>query len=121
MEPEIVGRGPELQRLDQLIDGLEEHGGTLVLIGDAGIGKSTLLRAARDRAAAAGVLVLATTGIESEADLPYAGLFALLQPVLDASDALVAVQHDALLKAFGLEVGATPEPFLVALAALSLL
>jgi hypothetical protein len=120
-EREVVGREVELDRLDRLIDGAVEHGGALLVIGDPGIGKSTLLRAAADHAGAAGFLVLGTTGVESEAALPYAGLYDLLRPALDGLDALPPAQRDALSKAFGIVVGSTPEPFLVALATLNLL
>src|SRR2546423_13849043 len=111
-----VGRQVELDRLYRLIDGASEHGGALLVIGDPGIGKSTLLRAAADHAAAAGFLVLATTGVESEAALPYAGLHELLRPALEGLDALPPAQRNALAKAFGMAVGSAPEPFLVALA-----
>jgi DNA-binding CsgD family transcriptional regulator len=120
-EREVVGREVELDRLDRLVDGAVEHGGALLVIGDPGIGKSTLLRAAADHGGAAGFLVLGTTGVESEAALPYAGLYALLRPALDGLDALPPAQRDALSKAFGIVVGSTPEPFLVALATLNLL
>src|SRR2546423_3833552 len=116
-----VGRQVELDRLYRLIDGASEHGGALLVIGDPGIGKSTLLQAAADHAGAAGFLVLATTGVESEAALPYAGLYELLRPGLDGLDTLPPAQRDAMSKAFGIEVGSTPEPFLVALATLNLL
>ena len=59
--------------------------------------------------------------MESEAALPYAGLYELLRPALDGLDALPPAQRDALSKAFGIVVGSTPEPFLVALATLNLL
>ena len=121
IEREVVGREVELDRLYRLIAGAVEHGGALLVIGDPGIGKSTLLRAAADHAGAAGFLVLGTTGVESEATLPYAGLYELLRPVLDGLDALPPAQRDALSKAFGIVVGSTPEPFLVALATLNLL
>lgn len=121
IERETVGREVELDRLYSLIDRAVEHGGALLVVGDPGIGKSTLAQAAADHARTAGFLVLMTTGVESEAGLPYAGLYELLRSVLDGIDALPPAQGDALLKAFGIEVGSTPEPFLVALATLNLL
>jgi hypothetical protein len=45
IERETVGREAELRRLDGLIDGAVEPGGALLVIGDPGIGKSTLLLA----------------------------------------------------------------------------
>src|SRR5216683_7033561 len=64
---------------------------------------------------------LAITGLESEADLPYAGLHQLLQPVLPSAGALPGPQKNALLTALGMRSGAPPEVFLVGLATLSLL
>src|SRR3954453_17417829 len=121
MQHAVVGREVELDRLNRLIEGAHERGDALVLIGDPGIGKSTLLQAVVDRARAEGFFVLTTTGVESEAGLPYAGLYELLRPALDTLDALPSAQGDALSKAFGIMVGSTPEPFLVALATLNLL
>ncbi len=118
---EVVGRDAELDRLYRLIDGVLEQGGALLVTGDPGIGKSTLLQAAADHARAAGFLVLGTTGVESEAALPYAGLYELLRPALDRLEALPPAQREALAKAFGMVVGSAPEPFLVALATLNVL
>lgn len=49
------------------------EGQCLVFLGDPGIGKSTLLRAAQDIARGAGFRVLSAAGVESEAQLPFAG------------------------------------------------
>jgi DNA-binding CsgD family transcriptional regulator len=54
-------------------------------------------------------------------ELAFAGLHQLCAPMLDGLDALPDPQRDALRVAFGLQGGAAPERFLVALATLSLL
>ena len=54
-------------------------------------------------------------------ELPFAALHQLCAPMLDRLDALPAPQQAALRVALGLESGAAPDRFLVALAALSLL
>jgi pimeloyl-ACP methyl ester carboxylesterase len=68
----IFGRERELDRLGDLVDGLPGRGAPLLLRGEAGIGKSTLLAAAVRRTEEAGTRVLRTTGMQSEAQLPCA-------------------------------------------------
>ena len=97
------------------------RGGSLVLSGEPGVGKSALLREASARAARSGMLVLTATGVQSEAQLPFAGLHQLLRPVLGQLDGLAAPQRDAILAAFGLADAVAPDLFLTALAALDLL
>jgi DNA replication protein DnaC len=70
----LLGRDRELAELHAFVDGIEEHGGALVVRGEAGIGKSALLAAARERALHRGVTVVSTTGALSEAQLAFAGL-----------------------------------------------
>jgi DNA-binding CsgD family transcriptional regulator len=118
---ELVGRDEELLRLSELISGVHESGSALVLIGEPGIGKSTLLKAARECAGEAGFEVLSTVGVETEAGLPFAGLHQLVQPVLSALEGLPEPQRLAVSSAFGLVDGPPPEPFLVALAVLNAL
>jgi DNA-binding CsgD family transcriptional regulator len=65
--------------------------------------------------------VLHTTGVQSEAQLPFAGLHRLVLPVLDHTDRLPGPQQTALLGAFGMTEAAAPDRFLIALAVLELL
>ena len=58
----------------------------MLLRGPAGTGKSALLEDVIQRAD--GMLVLRTTGVESEAELPFAALHQLLRPILGHLDAL---------------------------------
>ena len=117
----IFGRERELAQLERLIDGLPERGSALLVQGEAGIGKSTLLSAASERAAAAGMRVLRATGVQSEARLPFAGLHQLVMPVLGHAESLPAPQRTALLAAFGMVETEVTDRFLVALALLELL
>jgi DNA-binding CsgD family transcriptional regulator len=117
--PDLVGREEELLRLSGLIRNIRDSGGALMLIGEPGIGKSTLLGAAHGFAVEAGCDVLSTVGVETEAGLPYAGLHQLLQPLLTTLKDLPDPQRVAVYSAFGLIDGSPPEPFLVALAALN--
>src|SRR3954452_142075 len=117
----LVGRARELGRLHDLLSALSQRGGGLVLRGEPGIGKSELLRAAAESAAARGMRVLRTSGVQSEARLPFAGLHQLLWPVLDQLDTLAPRQRHAVLAAFGMTERETPDLFLIALAALNVL
>ncbi len=90
----------------------------LVLRGEAGIGKTALLEAAADKAA--GARVLRVAGVESEAELPFAALHALLRPALDQIGALPGRQAAALRGAFGLAEETVTDRFLVGLGVLSL-
>jgi hypothetical protein len=108
-------REPEKQRLATLIDGVVEHGGVLVLHGEAGVGKSALLAEAGALAAAAGMRVLTTVGVESEQHLPYAGLHQIVFPIRSGIEALPVPQRDALRAATGMTDHAVPDVYLVGL------
>ena len=94
-------------------------GGALVVRGEPGVGKSTLLEHAV--ADAGERQVLRATGVESESELAYAGLHALLHPVLGLLDRLPEPHADALACAFGLRAGRVEDRFLVSLATQGLL
>lgn len=117
----ILGRGREVDRLEQFLSSIADHGQVLSLIGDPGIGKSALLQETGTRAAARGLTVLRTSGIEFESGMPFAGLHQLLRPWLGIADALPHGQRDALRRALGAAEGPVPTTFLVALAVLNLL
>jgi hypothetical protein len=115
----LHGRSAETARIDVLL-AAARHGrsGTLVIRGEAGVGKTALLDYA---AATAGMRVLRGTGIESEAELPFAALQLLLRPGLGRLDVLPPPQAQALRGAFGLAGTPGADRFLIGLAALSLL
>jgi DNA-binding CsgD family transcriptional regulator len=93
--PEVVGREEELAAVAAFFDG--DFPAALVLAGEAGIGKTTVWRAALQKARERGVRVLVCRPAESEARLSFAGLADLLQPVLgDVLGALPSVQRRAL-------------------------
>jgi DNA-binding CsgD family transcriptional regulator len=118
--PELQGRSGERARLDRLLETARGgHSAVLVLRGEAGVGKSALLRHAIERAHAFRVVQIA--GVESEMELPYAGLHQLGTPMLDRLDVLPEPQQAALRVALGLAPGDPPDRFLVALAALGLM
>ena len=116
----LIGREQELSVLTALVDrSIGGQGGALVLTGEAGVGKSALLEYALN--AASEFWVTQVAGVESEMELPFAGLHQLCAPLLAGLDRLPAPQQNALETAFGLSSGTPPDRFLVGLAALGLL
>jgi DNA-binding CsgD family transcriptional regulator len=116
----LHGRSAEIARIDELLAAARAgRSGALVVRGEPGVGKTALLDYAA--AAAAGMRVLRGTGIESEAELPFAALQLLLRAGLDQLDVLPPPQAGALRGAFGLAEASGADRFLVGLAALSLL
>ena len=95
--------------------------GTLVLTGEAGIGKSALLEDAASAVGDAGMRVLRAAGVDAEQEVPFGGLLQLLRPVLEHLDALPAPQAEALGSALALLPGSGGERFAVGAAVLSLL
>jgi DNA-binding CsgD family transcriptional regulator len=118
--PELLDRDDERAVLERLLTGARAgHGRVLVLRGEAGIGKTALLD--HFAAQASGCRVARVMGVESERELPYAGLQQLCAPFLDRLDHLPGPQRTAIGTAFGLTAGEPPDRFLVGLAVLTLL
>jgi DNA-binding CsgD family transcriptional regulator len=119
-------RGREVQQaaIGALLERAHEGAsGALVLRGEPGIGKTALLDYAVSRATDA-MPVLRAAGVESEAELPFAGLHQLIRPVAGHLGALPEPQRLALSAAFGLTTTAADgagDRFLAGLGALSLL
>jgi DNA-binding CsgD family transcriptional regulator len=117
----LFGRALEKKHLAELIDGVRNRGGALLVRGEAGIGKSALLTEVGAVLATSSTRVLTTIGVESEEHLPYGGLHQLLHPIRAGIDNLPGPQGDALRAALGLADEAVPDVYLVGLAALNLL
>jgi DNA-binding CsgD family transcriptional regulator len=97
----LIGRDRERATIEQALhDSLTSSPQaftTMLLVGEAGIGKSTLLGAAGADAARNGFRVLEAACGEVERDLPYSALVDLLGPAADeVGPALPSVQRDAL-------------------------
>jgi DNA-binding CsgD family transcriptional regulator len=115
-----VGRRAECATLDGLLNAV--RGGesrALVLHGQAGAGKTALLEYLAGRAA--DCRVDGAVGVQSEMELPFAGLHQLCASMLGRLDALAPPQGDALRTAFGLRAGPAPDRFLLGAAVLGLL
>src|ERR1700676_5744449 len=104
---ELRGRLRELGVLDQLIDAVRAgESQALVLAGEAGVGKTSLLDYVAGHAS--GCRVVRATGVQSEMELAFAGLQQLCAPMLDYLDRLPVPQRDALRTAFGISAGPAP-------------
>jgi hypothetical protein len=118
--PALLGRAAECAAVKRLLTAAARgESGSLVLRGEAGMGKTALLTHAVEQASA--VRVLRATGLEAESDLAYAGLHALLRPILDQLQRLPEPQRAALAAALGLATGEGADRFLVSAGVLSLL
>jgi len=117
----LIGRDREMRALADLLAGIQERGAAVIVRGEAGIGKSSLVAAASDRARERGVQVLTAAAVQCETHLPFAGLHQLLLPILADADHLPPPQRRALDAAFGVVDERAPEPFVIALATLHLL
>jgi DNA-binding CsgD family transcriptional regulator len=117
----LRGRRAECMVLDQLLEGARAgRSSVLVVRGESGVGKSVLLDYVAGRAS--GCRVARADAVESEMELPLAGLQQLLgASMLERVERLPPPQRDALRLAFGLSEGPAPDRFLLGLAALSLL
>ena len=117
----LRGRQSECEALDRLVAGVRAGAsGVLVLRGEAGVGKTSLLTHLLE--GVKGCRVARAAGVETEMELAFAGLQQLCAPLLDdALERLPGPQREALATAFGLRAGGSPDRFLVGLGVLTLL
>jgi len=115
---QLRGRRNECAALDAHVEAARAGGSrTVVLRGEAGIGKTALLDYVAARSD--GCRVIRAVGIESEMELPFAAVHQISHPLLDGLERLPAPQREALETAFGLSSGQPPDRFFVGLALLS--
>jgi DNA-binding CsgD family transcriptional regulator len=94
---EVIGREPELAAIARLLTAARSTTACLVLEGEAGIGKTTLWRAAVERAREEGYLVLRSRPSEAEAQVALSAVEELVDGVPeDAWTALPPPQRRAL-------------------------
>ncbi|MDA0160794.1 AAA family ATPase [Solirubrobacter ginsenosidimutans] len=116
----LHGRRTELERLQRQLEQMRRgQSAVLVLRGEAGIGKTSLLEYVAEQAF--GCRVARVASAQSEMELAFAGLHQLCAPMLDDVARLPRPQQHALRVAFGLQDGEAPDRFLVGLAVLNLL
>ena len=117
----IVGRQDDLAWIGSFLGAVPTSGGSVLLSGDPGIGKSALLDEAAAEARLRGLAVLRAEGVEFESDVSYAALHQLVRPVLPELDGVDRLFHEALTVALRLRSGADPAPLAVVNGALALL
>ena len=101
--PVIVGRDREISLLVELVDAAaqQRRGGTVFLVGEAGVGKSRLARAARDAADARECRVLLGRAVPAGSPVPYRPLAEALHSVLRSGGLPDAPELQPFLPALG--------------------
>jgi DNA-binding CsgD family transcriptional regulator len=118
--PRLIGRDAECSELDSLLKALRQgESRSLVIRGEAGVGKTALLEYLTQRAA--DCRVISVTAVQSEMELAFAALHQMCAPILDELELLPGPQRNALRITLGLDEGPVPDRFMVGLAVLSLL
>lgn len=116
----LVGRDREQSVLVQaLSDARTGQGRVLAITGEPGIGKSAMLAYAEEQAGE--MNVLRARGVQSEAQIPFAGLFELLRPALGSLARIPRPQATALEGALALRPARSEDRFVIGAATLSLL
>ena len=117
---DLVGRAEECAMLHKLATDVRNgFSGSLVFVGEPGVGKTRLLQYVVD--SAADVSTLWISGAQSELRLGFAALHRLVLPYLGRLERLSRPHRNALEVTFGLKDGPPPNRFLVGLGALALL
>jgi DNA-binding CsgD family transcriptional regulator len=115
----LLGRHREIAVLDDLLAKAQAGiSGVLVLRGEPGIGKTALLDYVASHAE--GFRVDRLCAVQSEIELPFAGLHLVFGPLRDRFDRLPGPQREALEVALGVREGRAPDRLLIGLAVLSM-
>ncbi len=122
-EPVPLGRRRETDLLEAALDRASGggSGSAVLLLGEAGIGKSALLDWAEQRARERGFAVLRAVGVEAETEFAFGALHQALWPLLQHSRALLTNHRESLESALGGRAGTPPNGFAVGAATLALL
>lgn len=114
----LVGREADLERLGTFLDRLPRAGGSLLLSGAPGVGKTALLAAAAAQARGAGMRVLSTTGVEYRVQAGFGALRQLLAS--HPGSRSHAARRPELAVVLGLRPGPAPGPDEIAEAVVAL-
>ncbi|AGZ40751.1 AAA family ATPase [Actinoplanes friuliensis] len=116
----LVGRADKLADLGDFLQEAARTGSAMLLAGEPGIGKTALLNAAAERAAAMGMRVIRGSGAEHETALCFSGLHQLVGPLSAELAQLPGPSRYALEVALGFGAGSTPAEMTVLHGVLSL-
>jgi hypothetical protein len=117
----LFGRNAELESIRTLLDTAATQGGSLLLTGDAGVGKSVLLDAAAKMASATGIRVVRVDGVQFQAGVGFLGLDQLLAPLSAELRCVSSTYQGALSTALGLGDGPCADRLVVSNATLAVL
>ena len=96
----LVSRDAEIARISRFLGELPRGSRVLLIEGEAGIGKTTVLKEGQNAAVGLGVMVLSAYPVESEVPLEFAALADLLEKVpADLVDGLPEPQRQAVRQA----------------------
>ena len=118
----LIGRDETVALLErQLGAAANSEGSGVLLVGEAGIGKTALAQTAMRLAEAASYRVLSCSGVRSGSLTGFGGLHELLRPILGGVAALPPRQRSALNVVLGIEQGEGVDQLLLGLAVLGLI
>src|SRR6201989_771553 len=117
----LTGRAAELVLIDEFLARAAAEGGSLLLAGEPGVGKTALLQGAAARAVTAATRVVRAEGVEFETKGVFLGLSQILIPLSAGLETLLPAHRDTLAIVLGLAEGDPPKPTQVAQAALNLI
>lgn len=106
---DLIGRDRERRALEELIAPAVTGPGVLVVVGEQGSGRSSLVALARELAASAGRRALRVDAVPGEETIPLSGLSQLLLPFAPQIESLSEAHRQALHRPLGLV--SQDEPF----------
>ncbi|MFG2915640.1 AAA family ATPase [Kitasatospora sp. NPDC048298] len=118
-EGPLVGRQTDLERLDAFLSDVPRIGGSLLVLGEPGVGKTALLDALAQGAEGVGMRVLRAVGVQYRAQVGYGSLHQLVASSPGVRSEAAGVP--ALAVALGFERGPVPSQEAVADALVSLI
>ncbi|GGK67945.1 LuxR family transcriptional regulator [Sphaerisporangium melleum] len=114
---ELIGRDDDVASIRAFFETAGVRGGALLLVGEAGVGKTAVLDAFAAVETGRGTRVLRAAGVQFEAEVNYSVLNQLLFPLGDDMAPLTDAHRGALRVALGYELGSLPDRLVVSNAA----